>query len=92
MIQNARPHRRQVGAGEDVEHLQPIGRADLDRQLQHGRRVVDIAAESDVRHEEVLVHQELENLSLALRKLQPLRNLLGDPPAHFAVVLVKALS
>ena len=82
----------QIGAREDVEHLQHVGRADFAGQSQDHRLVVHVFAERHVRHQQVSTHQEPQRIRVLLRESQSLRHFDGDQRAHFAVIVVVAFA
>ena len=69
-----RPH---VGPGEQVEHLESLRIAGGHREVRDGLGIVDVTPLSDVRHREVVGHQELDQRALVARKVDP-RDQLAD--------------
>ncbi len=92
IVPHAWPDRRQVGRREHQQHVEHLGRADFDGEPHHDLVVAGIAAKRQVRHDQVLVDQELQRLGLAQRQAQQLGGLVGDPQPHFAMILDEALA
>ena len=84
--------RPQVGGGEHVEHLQQLGRADLHGEADDQLFVARVAAEGQVVHPQVLVHEELDDLRLVRLQAQPPAGLLGDLQSHLAMVFQQPLA
>jgi len=53
---DTRPNRLDVGVGEQVQHLQPIGCLHLFGKVDHDGLIVEVQALSDVRHLQMVRH------------------------------------
>ena len=89
--EHAGPHRAHVGEGEQIEHAQPLrDRPTVGREVGDRLGVVDVAALGDVRHRQVVGHQEL-HLRRRPRAASPMRAVSAsdqrDALGHVAVAL-----
>ena len=91
-VPHVRAHGPQVGRSEHKQHLQHLGRADLDGELHDHVLVAGVAAEGEMVHAEVLVDEELQALGLVGRQAQPLGRTLGNLSPNVAVIFQKTLS
>ena len=67
VVEHARPDRRQIGTRHQRQQLQPLRRADFLGKSRHQLRLRRIAPKRQVRHQQMLVHQELERLGFFRR-------------------------
>ncbi len=86
------PDGGQVGGREHEEHLQQLGRADLDGEADRDRLVAGVAAQGEVVHHQVLVDEEFQGLGVFRVQTEPLGRLGGDPQPDLAVVFRVALA
>jgi len=76
----------QISAGKHKQHRQALGRANFDGELQDHLLIAGIAAEGEVRHEQVFVDQKAQLTGLAVGELEPVGGFVGDPGADFAMI------
>ena len=91
-VPHRRPHSREVGRRQHEQHVEHLGRADVDGKPHDELIVARIAPKREVRHHEVLVDEKLERLGFAQRQPQPPGGVLGNPQPHVAVVLDEAFA
>ncbi len=91
-VPHARPHGCEIGRRQHEQHVEHLGRTDVDGEPHDELIVARVAPECQVRHDQVLVHQEFQHLGFAHRQPQPAGRLVGDTQANVAVVFDEPLA
>jgi hypothetical protein len=64
LVEHAGTDRRQVGNRQDVEHLQHLGRANLDRELHDHAVIGDVLLLRQMAHPQMLMHEKPQRLGV----------------------------
>ena len=84
--------RLDVDQRHQAQHLQQLFGADQVRELRDDVRIVEIAAERDLRHRQVVADQELDRLPRFAGHLETIERGAGQPHAFLRVFAVGRLA
>ena len=90
-VPDPRPHRADVGDGEQQQQLQPLRALHQRGEIAHRLRIVEIAALRDLAHGEVVLDQPHRRLGLRGVEPEARAQLAGDAGAGDRMILVAAL-
>ena len=92
VVPGSRANGGDVGGGQDKQHAQAFLAAYVAHELQNESAIGEIAAEGEVRHQEVLVDEEDQEFALMTCNSESIRGLFGDAFADLAVIFGETLA